>query len=62
MEICRPVDTFQNLDRTHFFQMYGLTRGAQNSRRHLQIMGARMVTRSKVHTEDPQILGATVKI
>ena len=39
-----------------------LTRGAQNSRRHLQIIGARMVTRSKVHTEDPKMLDTTVKI
>jgi hypothetical protein len=40
------------------------TRGAQIFQRstiHLQILGARSMSLSKYHTEDPQILGATVK-
>ena len=32
----------------------------QKSKSHLKILGARRVTWSKFHTEDPQILGATI--
>ena len=42
----------------------GLTRGTQNfhkSTGHLQIVGAIRVTRSKFHTENPQMLGVTVQ-
>ena len=38
--------------------------GAQifhKSRSHLRILGTGRVTRSKFHTDDPQILGATVQ-
>ena len=38
--------------------------GAQISRKfrsHLKILGATEVTRSKFHTQDPHILGATVQ-
>jgi hypothetical protein len=33
----------------------------QKSSSHLKILGARNVTWSKFHTDDPQILGATVQ-
>jgi hypothetical protein len=33
----------------------------QKSRRHLKILGARMVIRSEFRTGDPQLLGATVQ-
>jgi hypothetical protein len=34
---------------------------SQQSRSHLKILGARRVTETKFHTEDPQILGVTVQ-
>ena len=40
--------------------MQGL-RDFQKSNSHLKILGVRRVKRSKFHTEDPQILGATVQ-
>jgi hypothetical protein len=33
----------------------------QKSRNHLKIIGARRVTRSRFHTEGPQMSGTTVK-
>ena len=33
----------------------------QNFRSHLTILGARMVTSNKFHTEEPQILDVTIK-
>jgi hypothetical protein len=43
---------------------YQISRGkqiSQKSRIRLKILGARRVTKSKLHTEDPQILVATVQ-
>jgi len=62
MAICRPADTFQNLDRTYFLNIYCINQTSQISRRRLQIVGPRMVTRSKVHIEDPKMLDTTLKI
>ena len=33
----------------------------QNSRSHLKTVGVRSVTNSKVHTEDPKLLGTTLQ-
>jgi hypothetical protein len=33
----------------------------QKCRSHFKILGARIVTRSKSHTEDPQVLGVSIE-
>jgi hypothetical protein len=40
----------------------GVHKFAKILKRHCKILSARQVTRSNFHTQDPQILGATIQI
>jgi hypothetical protein len=45
----------------HSWASYGVHRFSEKTRIHLKTLGARQVTLSKIHSEDPQIFVATVQ-